>query len=348
MTVEPDFTVMPKRRLGRTKLLVSLLSFGASPLGNAFREIDPEEGKRAVHMAIDYGINFFDVSPYYGLTLAEERLGESLVGHRDRVLLATKCGRYGVNDFDFSAKRVNASIDESLRRLRTDYVDLLQAHDVEFGNVEQIIGETIPAMRRLQEQGKVRYIGITGYPLKTLVRIAEAVPVDTILTYCRYNLMITDMDDILTPVARKHNIGLINASALHMGILTEGDAPAWHPAGAQVRAAGKRVAELCRQRGEDISTVALRFCLDHNYVSTTLVGMSNRKHVADNLRVLSAGLDRRLQQEIEESVAPVFNYVWQSGRIENQDHPAPADSAGTQMNHFELIANSSDLNCDPR
>ncbi len=325
MTAASDITVMPKRRLGRTSLSVSLLSFGASPLGNAFRVADPEECKRAIHMAIDHGINFFDVSPYYGLTLAEERLGEALVGHRDKVLLATKCGRYGVDDFDFSAKRVNASIDESLSRLRTDYVDLLQAHDVEFGNVQQIIEETIPAMRRLQEQGKARYIGITGYPLKTLVRIAEAVPVDTILTYCRYNLMITDMDDVLTPVAKKHNIGLINASALHMGILSEGGAPAWHPACAQVRAAGKRAAELCRQRGEDISTVALRFCLAHNYVSTTLVGMSTRKHVTDNLRALGDSLDQRLQREIEDSLAPDFNYVWPSGRIENQDCPLPFD-----------------------
>ncbi len=324
MTGAPDITVMPKRRLGRTSLLASVLSFGASPLGNTFRVTDPEEGKRAVHMAIDHGINFFDVSPYYGLTLAEERLGKALVGHRDRVLVATKCGRYGVDHFDFSAKRVNASIDESLSRLRTDYVDLLQVHDVEFGNVRQIMDETIPAMRRLQEQGKARYIGITGYPLKTLVRIAEAVPIDTILTYCRYNLMITDMDDILTPVARKHNIGLINASALHMGILTEGEAPAWHPACVQVQAAGKRVAELCRLRGEDISTVALRFCLDHNYVSTTLVGMSTRKHVTDNLRVLNASLERRLRKEIEDSIAPVYNHVWPSGRVENQDCPVPS------------------------
>jgi L-galactose dehydrogenase len=319
MPAAPDITVMPMRRLGRTDLLVSLLSFGASPLGNIFRVTDPEEGKRAIHMAIAHGINFFDVSPYYGLTLAEQRLGEAIVGHRDKIVLATKCGRYGADDFDFSARRVYASIDESLSRLRTDHVDLLQVHDVEFGNVQQIIDETIPAMRRLQEQGKARYIGITGYPLKTLVRIAEAVPVDTILTYCRYNLMITDMDDILTPVARKHNIGLINASALHMGILAEGDAPAWHPAGPQVRAAGKRAAELCRQRGEDISTVALRFCLDHSYVSTTLVGMSTRKQVTDNLRVLSAGLDSRLREEIADSIAPVFNYVWQSGRLENED-----------------------------
>jgi len=310
---------MPMRPLGRTGLSVSVLGFGASPLGDAFRVTDPAEGKRAVHMAIDHGVNFFDVAPYYGLTLAETRLGDALAGRRDKVVLATKCGRYGVDDFDFSAKRVNASLDESLVRLRTDYVDLLQVHDVEFGDVRQIVEETIPAMRRLQEQGKARYIGITGYPLKTLARIAESVPVDTILSYCRYNLMIADMDEILTPVAKRHGIGLINASALHMGVLAEDEAPEWHPAPAPVIEAGRRAAVLCKERGEDLTAVALRFCADHGYASTTLVGMSTRKQVADNLRALGKQVDGRLKKDLEALVAPVFNYVWPSGRPENQD-----------------------------
>jgi L-galactose dehydrogenase len=148
------------RRLGHTDLAVSVLGFGASPLGDVFGTIDPAEGRRAVHFALESGINFFDVSPYYGLTLAESRLGEALAGNRDKVVLATKCGRYGPDRFDFSEKRVAASIDESLKRLGTDYVDLLQAHDVEFGDVQQIMHETIPAVRRIQEQGKARYIGI--------------------------------------------------------------------------------------------------------------------------------------------------------------------------------------------
>src|SRR5450631_4194396 len=126
---------MEYRQLGETELKISILGFGASPLGNAFRATDPAEGKAAVHLAVERGINFFDSSPYYGLTLAETRLGEALAGRRDRVILATKCGRYGFSEFDFSAKRVIASMDESLRRLQTDYVDLFQAHDVEFGDV---------------------------------------------------------------------------------------------------------------------------------------------------------------------------------------------------------------------
>jgi L-galactose dehydrogenase len=308
---------MEYRKLGRTDLQVSLLGFGTAPLGDVYGTTDPLEGKRAVHFAIDHGINFFDSSPYYGLTLAEERLGHALSGKRHQVVLATKCGRYGLADFDFSAKRVIKSIDESLRRLQTDYVDLFQAHDIEFGDTEQIIHETLPAMRKIQEQGKARFIGITGYPLKTLVRVAEAVPVDTILTYCRYNLMVTDMEEVLTPFAKRKGIGLINAAGLHMGILTQAGEPDWHPAPARVREAGRKLAILCRERGADVAEVALRFCLDHPYVSTTLVGIPNCTQVEMNLKLLRARTDPEMIDAIRAAVAPVFNQIWPSGRPEN-------------------------------
>ena len=310
---------MEYRRLGRTKLEVSVVGFGASPLGDVFRRTDPLEGRLAVCRAIDEGINFFDVSPYYGLTLAEERLGAALDGRRKEVILATKSGRYGVDDFNFSARRVTQSLEESLKRLRTDYVDLFQAHDVEFGNVQQIIEEAIPAMRRLQKEGKARFIGITGYPLKTLIKIAEAVPVDSILTYCRYNLMIDDMDAVLMPVAEKHGIGVINASGLHMGILTEQGAPEWHPAPQAVRDAGKKAAEFCRQRGVDVAQIALQHCFDHPGVASTLVGMSTRRHVTENLQALHSRVSPDLVKQVNALLAPVSNYVWPSGRPENHD-----------------------------
>jgi L-galactose dehydrogenase len=308
---------MQYRQLGETSLRVSILGYGASPLGNAFRVTDPAEGAAAVHLAVERGINYFDVSPYYGLTLAETRLGEALVGLRQQVILATKCGRYGADQFDFSAARITAGIDESLARLQTDYVDLLQAHDVEFGDARQIVEETVPAMRKLQQQGKVRFIGITGYSLRNLMAIAAQVPVDTILTYCRYNLMIDDIDAELIPFAKQHGIGIINASPLHMGIITERGAPDWHLAPQQVRDAGQRVVALCRTHGVDASEVALRFCLDHPAVATTLVGMSSRAHVERNLKCLELRIDPALLEEIRATVAPVANLTWPSGLPEN-------------------------------
>jgi L-galactose dehydrogenase len=309
---------MEYRKLGQTDLNLSVVGFGSATLGNVFGDIDAGEGTRAAHFAIDSGINFFDSSPYYGTTLSETRLGEALAGRRERVILATKCGRYGFDEFDFSAKRVIASIDESLRRLRTDYIDLFQVHDVEFGDVQQIIDETLPALRQLQRQGKARYIGVTGYPPRLLRRIAEATPVDSILTYCHYNLLNTDMDGVLTAFARERGIGLINASGLCMGLLTEHGPPDWHPAPQQVRDAGKKAAEFCRLHGADLPEVALRFCLDHPYVSSTLIGMATMSQVETGLKLLQGSTDKALLAQVEAILAPVFNYVWPSGRPENQ------------------------------
>lgn len=301
---------------------VSVISYGASPLGDEFGTTDPNEGIRAVHYAIEHGINYFDVSPYYGRTLAEKRLGAALKGKRDKIYLATKCGRYDldVSGCDYSAARVTKSIDESLERLQTDYVDLLQVHDVEMiANPDQIIEETVPALRKIQKSGKARWVGITGLPLKILRYIAGKVDVDTILTFCRYNLMVTDMDDLLTPLCQRQGIGLINASPLHMRILTDKGAPDWHPAPPEVKEAGRKVVEFCKARGVDVADVAMRYCIDHPYVATTLVGMSKQRHVDANIKSLNFRNTPELLAGIEAIVAPVKNRMWMQGRPENND-----------------------------
>lgn len=289
------------------------------PLGDVFGTCDPDEGARAVDLAIDEGINFFDVSPYYGQTLAEERLGQALLGKRDKVVLSTKCGRYGADQFDFSAKRIRTGIEDSLKRLRTDHVDLLQVHDVEFGSAEQIIHETLPALRRLQEQGKTRYVGISGYPLKALVDIAQRAPVDSVLSYCRYNLLIDDMDTVLMPAAEALRVGVINASPLHMGMLTEKGAPEWHPAPAEVHLAVKAALAFCHNRGIDLSELALRFCFDYPRVASTLVGMSTTEQVRRNLKAFEETADSELVREVKVILAPATNVVWPSGRSGNDD-----------------------------
>jgi L-galactose dehydrogenase len=307
------------RTLGKTGLNVSVIGFGASPLGNEFGPLDLAEGERAVHAAIDHGINLFDVAPYYGRTLAEERLGAALAGRRAQALLTTKCGRYDTDSFDFSAARVKTSIEESLRRLRTDYVDLLTAHDIEFGDREQLIHETIPAMRELQRAGKVRYVGISGLQLKLLADVAQRAEVDNVLSYCRYNLLARDLDDWLTPVLEQRQIGLLNASPLHMRLLTETGAPAWHPAHAAVKAAGAEVVRLCRAHGINPAVLALSFCLHHRYAASTLVGISNTGELEQNLQALQLEPPAELLQAIDQIVAPVKDLSWPSGRPENHD-----------------------------
>lgn len=307
------------RELGKTGLNVSIIGFGASPLGHEFGTTDEAEGTRAVHLAIDKGINYFDVSPYYGRTLAESLLGAALKGQRQQILLATKTGRYDMDRFDFSARRVVTSLEESLKRLQTDYLDVFQAHDIEFGDKAQIIEETIPAMLKLKEQGKVRFVGVTGYPLSHLKEVAETAEIDMVLSYCRYNLMDTALDQVLVPVLRQLGIGLVNASPLHMRILTAKGAPPWHLAPKAVVEAGRRAADWCTRQGTDISELALQFALDYAPAATTLVGMSKVPHVERNVQVVGTRPDPELLQGVLEIIKPVADTCWVVGRPEYND-----------------------------
>jgi len=308
---------MEYRALGKTGMKVSIIGYGASPLGNVFGETDEAEGVRAVHYAIDHGINYFDVAPMYGVTLAEKRLGKALKGKRDKIFLATKCCRYDIEEFDFSAKRVLESIDESLERLQTDYVDVYQVHDIEFGDKQQVMNEAIPAARKVQESGKARFVGITGLPVRYLHHVASQVEVDTILSWAHYDLVEDEMDDVLTPLARERGIGLINASPLHQRLLTEKGPPEWHRSPKEVLEVGPKIAALCREYGVNVADVAMRFALDHPYVAMTVVGMSKLRHVEQNVKVLDLKNDPELLAKIEELVAPVKNKMWFEGRPEN-------------------------------
>jgi L-galactose dehydrogenase len=310
---------MQYRTLGRTNLKVSALGFGASSLGGAFGDIDENEGIRAVHVAIDLGVNFIDVSPYYGLTKAETVLGRALKGiPRDKFLLTTKVGRYGpvIRDFDFSAKRVTASVDESLQRMGVEHVDLIQAHDIEFGDLEQVVEETIPALRKVQKAGKARFVGISGLPLRALRYVVDRVEVDTVLSYCHHELNDTALLDLI-PLLKSRGIGIISASPLGMGLLSSRGAPMWHPAPASVKEACAKATAHCMSKGASIERLAIQFAVANADIATTLVGTASPRDVEQNVLCLDEPIDRELLQEVQEILKPVHNVTWPSGRIEN-------------------------------
>lgn len=310
---------MDYRPLGKTGLNVSVLSFGASSLGSVFRPIDEAEGLRTVRTALELGINFIDVSPYYGLTKAETVLGKALVSlPRDEYYLATKVGRYGGDIFDFSAARVTASVDESLARLNVDYLDLIQCHDIEFGSLDQIVSETLPALRKLQSQGKVRFVGITAYPLKAFRYVVERAEVDTILSYCRYSINDTALSELI-PFLEEKQVGIISASPLSMGLLTERGAPEWHMAPPELKAACTRAAEHCRAQGVDIAQLAMQFALANPSIATTLVGTANPDNLKKNVEWIESPPDPALLSEVREILRSVQNMTWPTGRPENQD-----------------------------
>src|SRR5438876_3550636 len=191
---------METRVLGKTGLRLPILSFGASSLGQEFRAVTLDEALKSVRVALDGGLNFIDTSPFYGRGMSEVLLGIALRDvPRDSYLLCTKLGRYDLQHFDFSPKRVAESVDVSLHRLGTDHLDIVLCHDIEFVEMQQIVEETIPALRKAQQAGKVRFIGFSGYPQKIFKFICDQTPVDCVLGYNQFTLQNTRFADETIP-----------------------------------------------------------------------------------------------------------------------------------------------------
>ena len=308
---------MEYRKLGKTNELISVLGFGASPLGNVFDVCDEQEGIDTVHYAIDHGVNFFDVSPFYGITLAETRLGKALLGKRKNIFLATKCGRYDLRAFDFSAKRIMESIDESLQRLQTDYVDLFQLHDIEFVSKEQILNEAMPAIEKIKASGKARFIGITGLPVRYLAEIARQVELDTVLSWAHYNLLQDEINDELVPLSKEKNFGLMNAAPLLQRVLSDAALPEWHNAPKQMLAVQPALLEICKKYGVRLSDVAMRYAMDHPAITTTIVGMNHLSNIQQNVAAVDFKIPAGILDELAAVIAPVKNLMWFEGQPEN-------------------------------
>jgi len=310
---------MRTRPLGRTGLIVSELGFGCAPLGDEYGALDEADCVRLVHAAIDAGITLFDTAPYYGRTLSEERLGHALKGKRDGIVLATKCARHGLEEFDFSSAGVTRDLQASLKRLQTDHIDLYQVHDVEFGKEELIIEETLPALMKMKERGDVLALGITGLSLPMLARIAEAFTVDTILSYCHGDILARDFTPSLGDIADRDGLGLINASITHMGVLTPQGPQDWHPAPQEVFEAGDRVRAVCEAHGRNVAEVALRFAIGYEGPHTTLIGVSDEAQLVSSLSALEHELSDELLSELDDAVGAALDLRWHDGLAENYD-----------------------------
>ena len=307
---------MKFRQLRRTGIYVSVLSYGGSALSNLYDGYDERRGIHTVHTALDMGINLFDTSPFYGHTTAESTLGKALQGiYRDDYLLATKVGRYGFGeaDFDYSAKCVQSSIDESLARLQVDHVDFIQVHDAEFAELDQLVHETIPALRHAQQAGKARFVGITGLPIQIFRDVIECVEVDQVQSYCHYCLNDTALLDLL-PELDARDVIAFNAAPFAMRLLNMGTLPDWHPAPEELRIKCAEAAQYCSDHGSDIAKLALQFSASNSDVPTTIVGTANPDRVRKYIEHISEPIDEELLREVLEILKPIHNLSWASGK----------------------------------
>jgi L-galactose dehydrogenase len=309
---------MQTRRLGRTDLDLPILSFGASSLGAEFRSVTLDEALGSVRVALECGLNLIDTSPFYGRGMSEVLLGIALKGvPRADYLLCTKLGRYDLAHFDFSAKRVAESVDVSLHRLGTDHLDIVLCHDIEFVPLQQIVDETLPALRKIQQSGKVRYIGFSGYPMKIFRTIVDQAPVDCVLSYNQYTLQNTRFADEAVPYLKAKGVGVMNAGPFSARLLTNAPLPAWLKEPEEVKAAARRAAAHCAAKGVDIAKLALQFSLRHPDLATTVCGSANPQNIRNWAKWAAEPIDESLLAEVLEIFRPVKNQGHVEGLPEN-------------------------------
>jgi L-galactose dehydrogenase len=310
---------LEKRKLGETGLLLTRLGFGASSIGAEFGQFDIESSLSAVRIALESGINFIDTAAYYGRGMSEVLLGQILPRYpREQLVVSTKLGRYAPRHFDFSAKRVAESIDVSLERMRLDYLDIVFCHDIEYGDVDQVIDETLPALRRQVERGKVRYVGVSGYPMRNFERVIPTGLIDCFITYNHYTLQ-NNMALRLLPIAEKHRVGVINGAPFSARLLTNLPLPPWHKATPEVRRVAGEAALYCSEHGSSIEKLALQFSISHPGFTSCLVGSAIGAEIAQWMAWLDEPIDQQLLTSVQAILKPIHNWYYIEGRPENND-----------------------------
>lgn len=307
---------MKYNEIGKTGLKVSNLSFGASSLGGVFHNIREAEGIEAVFTAIEKGMNFIDVSPYYGHYKAETVLGKALKDiPRDKYILSTKVGRYGkdgVNTWDYSAQRATESVYESMERLNIDYIDLINVHDIEFADLNQIVNETLPALVALREKGVVGHVGITDLQLENLQWVIDHSPagtVESVLNFCHHCLNDDKLVDYLD-YFEERGIGVINASPLSMGLLSQRGVPHWHPAPQSLVEACQKAVQHCLAKNYPIEKLAIQYSVSNPRIATTLFSSANPQNVIKNVEYAEEPIDWQLVQEVQDIIGNQKRVSW--------------------------------------
>jgi len=300
---------------------VSMLSVGGGPFGGAFGPVGEKDVIDTINRALQLGINYFDTAPLYGITQSETRMGKAFKNiPREKYFLCSKTGRFDEDKFDFSAERVTKSVDESLARLNVDYLDLILCHDVEFVHLDQVINEAIPALVKLKAAGKVKAIGFSCYPLKPYREIIQRVPpntIDAVLVYAHYTLFDTTLNSLI-PFFQEHNVKVINASPLGLGLLTDGGPPSWNPSDALAKETCAKAAAHCRSKGQNIVKLAVQFsALTNPSTVTTIVGVKNVQELEENVKWLEEEVDEVLLKEVLDILAPIKDQKRICGLPEN-------------------------------
>jgi L-galactose dehydrogenase len=304
------------RTLGKTNLQVSVLGLGCAALGGVYGDLTETAAFETLHTALDNGVNYLDTAPLYGETRSETMVGKALRGiDRERYTISSKVGRYSVTDSDFSYQRVKDGLNHSLDRLGCGHLDIAILHDIEFVPLRDVLDGGLRALLEAREEGKIRYIGASGLPLRVYPAILAEAELDVIITYAHYTLQNTAAEALL-PLFEQHNLGVINASPLALGLLTPQGPQPWHLGSEELKAACRLAVDYCNERGIDIAQLGMQFCMANPRFHSTLTGAKTAEEVLRNVRIVGQEPDPAVLAAVQQILAPVRDLTWPSGRPE--------------------------------
>jgi D-threo-aldose 1-dehydrogenase len=286
---------------------MSRLGLGCAQLGNLYRAMDDERATSTVDAAWDAGVRYFDTAPHYGLGLSEQRLGAALRSRpREQYAVSTKVGRLLEPDpdgaqrqdeqfvvpaayrrvWDFSRDGVRRSIDESLRRLGLDRIDIGLLHDPE-GHPDVAIREGFPALLELRDEGVVGAVGVGSMHVGVLTRVVDECQPDVVLIAGRYTLLEQPALDELLPACVDNHIAVVTAAVFNSGLLAvdrpHGGLPyEYRPAPDDLVARAQAIADVCAEHGTTLPAAALAFAGAHQAVTSVVVGADSPDQVSRN------------------------------------------------------------------
>jgi len=316
-------TQLQTRPLGSTGLRLTELAFGAASLGNLYRVTSDEEASGAVARAWERGMRYFDTAPHYGLGLSERRLGQALAGYpRDEYILSTKVGRLLEHNplptpmdtdgfevpgelrrvWDFSRDGVRRSLDDSLRRLETDHVDIVYAHDPDQFR-EGAARQALEALAQLRSQGIVRAIGVGTNAVDELAELLRDGLVDVVMLAGRYTLLEQGgLLSVLQPALEAH-ASIVAVGVFNSGLLST----AWPASNAKYNydqappdlvARARQIAIVCERHGTTLPQAAIAFPLLHPAVSSVALGMRTAEQVDSNVARYEHAVPRELWDDL--------------------------------------------------
>lgn len=297
---------------------VSVVGFGAWELGGNWGPIDRENAIKILNLAYENGVNFFDTAPAYGLGKSEESVGEFLKGKkRESLYIATKCGlewdqKRRIRN-NLKKERVLKEIDDSLKRLKTDYVDLYQIH---WPDPNTPLQETAEALQKILDSKKARYIGVSNFSSNQIEELVKYV--DIVSTQNYYNLLVRNIEKELFPVVKKYDLAVIPYSPLAKGLLTGKISKDFVPDRRDPRAMDEifknrdlfdknveKVEELkilSNRIGRPLSQLAINWLLHHDEVPTVIAGTKDEMHLMENIEAGGWELSEDIYLKIEKII----------------------------------------------